>query len=115
MDKKTVTLTRVYRSDKDTKFGVRNSVGIKTNEYGDKWLSSLFDPSKGKNGTEDWKEGDTVNIFISEKDGYLNFTLKAKAPSLEELDARLKRIEKALESPVSQTKPDVPDFDENDF
>ena len=104
-----VKITRIFRGDKETKFGLRNSVGIKTVEFGDKWVSGLFDPAKGKNGTEDWKDGDTVEIFTTEKDGYVNFTLKPKVGDTSALESRIKKLEEAVFNKESKDLPDSPD------
>lgn len=98
-----VKLTRVFRGKQATKNGEMDKVSVKTVENGDKWVGALFDPKKGPSGTEDWKEGDTVEIFITEKDGYLNFTTKATSASkaTEENNELRKRIE-ALEITVGE-------------
>lgn len=103
-----VTLTRIFRGEKETKYGVRNSVGIKTVEHGDKWVSALFDPKKGANGTESWKEGDQVEIFVTEKEGYINFTLKpTEASAIAGLEARVKVLEdKVLGTSTESVDPD---------
>lgn len=50
------------------------SLGIKTQEHGEKWLSG-FEHSN----TKDWKEGDIVDIEIEYKNGYMNFVVPKKA------------------------------------
>ena len=77
MQKETLTITRVFRGKKQTKFGEKDSIGIKTTKYGDKWLSSFK-----TQGTEKWAENDTVDIYVEEKNGYLNFTLNEKVADL---------------------------------
>jgi len=76
-----ITLTRVYRNDKD-KNGVPlisktgkpyTKVGLQTVEHGDAWLSG-FENSSNK----DWKEGDVVEVIVTQQQGrdgkvYLNF------------------------------------------
>lgn len=87
-----VTLTRVFRKDKETRYGIKQQVGIQTKEHGDKWLSSFK-----TQGTEDWQEGMTVNINIQEKGDFLNFTPvldgSTRSAGSSELDARITRLE----------------------
>ena len=74
-----VTITKVYRSDKDKNGNVLMSkagrpytkLAIKTKEYGDRWLSG-FD----NKDTSSWNDGDTVELNIEEKGEYLNFNTK---------------------------------------
>lgn len=73
---KKITLTKVFRSDKDkngnllkTKDGRGyTKIAIKAQEYGDKWLSG-FDNKI----TCNWKEGDVVEVDVEQKGEYLNF------------------------------------------
>ena len=83
-----VTLTSVYRSDKDKNGNKLISkqgkpftrLSIKCQEYGDKWLSG-FDNKV----TSNWKEGDTVEIEITQNGEYLNFSI----PNKEEQTSRV--------------------------
>ena len=56
-------------------------MGILTNEYGEKWLSSLIfndnDPSLN------WREGDTVMVKVEENGQYMNFDVPDKVDMLE--------------------------------
>jgi hypothetical protein len=71
---KTVTITRISRKDKVSQAGKSYvSLGLQTQEYGDKWLSG-FDGAQ----TRGWKEGDTVEIEIEQKGVYLNFNVPRK-------------------------------------
>lgn len=76
-----VTITRVFRNDKDkngaplmTKAGKPyTKLAIKTDKHGEDWLSGF-----GNSRNEKWAEGSTVDIMVSStqgKDGktYLNF------------------------------------------
>ena len=107
METKTVTLTATYRKQRTSKAGKPfTSLGIKCEEYGDKWLSG-FD----NNATKSWKEGDKVEVIVEQKGEYLNFSLPQGtkedkfAPSIAELKnmvnfkvmAKLDRIERLLE------------------
>lgn len=72
-----VTLTKVNKTQRtSSKTGKPfTSVGIITVEYGDKkWLSG-FENKK----TENWREGDVVEIVVEQKGEYLNF----KTPDVE--------------------------------
>jgi len=98
-----ITLTKVYRSDKDkqgkpfmTKDGrPYTRLAIQSQEYGSQWLSGF-----GNKMNFNWKEGDVVEVDIEkvEKDGktYLNFStpniwdeiraIKQRLDALEEQD-----------------------------
>lgn len=91
-----VVISQIFRKDVDTRFGVKPKVGIKTAEHGDSWLSTF----KTK-GTENWVEGMTVEVEVSEKGGFLNFNpiVKAGASTATQtayataLEARVKALE----------------------
>jgi len=78
-----ITITKIHRSDKDkegkayvTKDGrPYTRLGLQTKEHGTKWLSGFENYT-----TKNWKEGDSVDVEVSEvagKDGtvYLNFKM----------------------------------------
>lgn len=68
MQVKLIALTRKQRTS--TRTGKPfTSLGIKTDQHGDKWLSGFSNKDN-----EGWKEGDTVEIEVEQKDEYLNFT-----------------------------------------
>lgn len=73
-----VTITAIKRTPRMSKAGrAFVSLGLKTNEYGDKWLSGFAGDEN-----KDWKVGDTVEIEVEQKDEYLNFkTLRVNAVS----------------------------------
>lgn len=73
-----VTITQVSRKERTAKSGKPyTSLGLKTNEHGDKWLSGF-----GNKDNADWKAGDTVEIDVEQKGEYLNFsTPKSAAPT----------------------------------
>ena len=58
------------------------SLGLKTQEYGDKWLSGF-----GNASNKDWKVGDTVEVEIEQKGEYLNFTTPKNANGTEKPSA----------------------------
>lgn len=108
-----VTLTSIFRKDVDTRFGIKPKVGIKTQEHGDKWLSTF----KTK-GTEDWAEGMKVEVNISESGDFLNFnpvlgggstgsTGSAPAKASPELEGRVKKLEDAVFGGSSQPSVEV--------
>lgn len=60
----TLTLTKVFRKNIDTKNGPAVKVGVKAKEYGDTWLSCF------ENGhTKEWAEGQTVQIVEVKQNG----------------------------------------------
>lgn len=85
-----VTLVRVFRGPKETKFGTKDSVAFKCVEYGEKWISTF----KVTPEMKDWKEGDVVEVNISERNGFMNFDT-APNPTAG-LEARVKVIEDQL-------------------
>jgi hypothetical protein len=99
MSKAKVTLTKVFRGEQETPYGLRTKVGIKIQEediiledgrsanVADKWLTMLAKPGT-TTGTEEWETGASVEIEISEKKGYYNF--KVVGNSLED---RVKKLE----------------------
>lgn len=87
-----LTLTQVSRKMKTSAAGKPyESVGIKTQEYGDKWLSGF-----GRADNKSWKAGDTVDVNVVEKGEYLNFEMPERQKTLgygvEDRD-RLLRVE----------------------
>ena len=71
-----VVLTAVNRKQRTSQRTGKpfTSLGIKTQEHGEKWLSG-FDNAY----TKDWKAGDTVEIEVEVKGEYLNWSLPKKA------------------------------------
>lgn len=67
-----VTLTALTRKQRTSSRTGKpfTSLGIKTQEHGEKWLSG-FDNAQ----TKDWKQGDTVEIEVEQKGDYLNFSV----------------------------------------
>lgn len=88
-----VTLTRVSRTEKEIQGRSVPTVGIQTKEHGDKWLNTFK-----TQGTEQWYEGQQVDIVVTEKKTdkgtYLNFTVEQPIdPRIEE---RLSKLEKEV-------------------
>lgn len=83
MEKHTLTFVGRYTNKRDGSPLIGSngkpytSLRIKTNAYGDKYLSGFENA-----GTKSWKVGDTVDIEIEQKGDFLNFTTpKAQMPS----------------------------------
>ena len=91
----TVKITKIYRSMKDkngnplkTKDGrPYERVAIKTTQYGDKYISGF-----GGKGNLEWKEGDEVQIEISENGEYLNFDMPKASSASPELLVKINQI-----------------------
>jgi hypothetical protein len=83
-----ITLTKVFRNDKDkegkplmTKAGKPyTKLALKCEEYGESWLSG-FDSSK----TSSWKEGDVVEVVVSSKISGDKTFFNFEVPKAEEL------------------------------
>ncbi len=115
---KKLRLTRVYRSTKDkegnelkTKLGKPyERVSIKTEEYGDKWLSGF-----GNEQNKEWKEGDEVTLEVKEVGQYLNFSpVKMESRLMDmfqDLNKRVKNLEDKL---LTSDNTKVPDFNETE-
>lgn len=73
---KTVTITKMNKTPRTSKRTGKafTSLGLLTQEYGERWLSGFA----GKEN-EHWKEGDKVEIIVEEKGEYLNFSLPKHA------------------------------------
>lgn len=101
-----VTLVRVFRGPKETKFGTKDSVAFKCNEYGEKWISTF----KVTPEMKDWKEGDVVEVNISERNGFMNFDtapnpnagLEARVKAIEDHLGITKQIAPATKAPSAQ-------------
>lgn len=102
-----VKLTTVYHADKDrntkkpyiSKEGNPYSkVSIKTEEYGDKWLSGF-----GNTANYFWKKGDTVLIEVTENNGFLNFTNESTMLDrmLKAMEIRILKLERSLNKKTS--------------
>ncbi len=82
-----LTISRIFRGEQETKYGIKPKVAIKVAEKDDdKWLSTFKVA-----GTENWKEGDIVSVDVTENNGFLNF-VPAQASS-NELEDRIKKLE----------------------
>ena len=109
-----VKLTQLHRSDKDksgNSYVGKNGrpytrLGIKTVEYGDKWLSGF-----GNQTNANWKIGDVVEIEVEEvagKDGkqYLNFRMESQ-------EDKMWKMMTYLQSQVNQLKKEMADVRRN--
>ena len=109
-----VTLTKVFRKDVDTRYGIKPKVSIMTVEHGEKWLSSF----KVK-GTENWEDGMEVAIDVQEKGDFMNFnptgvsSTATQAPS--NLETRVKKLEDEVFGAVDVSTDDETDSLEAEF
>ena len=121
-----LTLTKVTRNERKSERTGKTftSVGIQTVEYGSRWLSGF-----GRNDNATWKEGDVIEVEVTESDRqdksgqpYLNFTMPERRPAggLSEADRNtliamqtaLARIEAKLDQALTTTEEmPLPDFD----
>lgn len=103
-----VTIKGIYRDEKETKYGKKDQVALKVEEnevidqdgtsiqVGDRYIRGLFAP--GQSGTEEWENGDQVNIRIAQSGDFLNFKMAdgdqptQKTPLVD----RVKRLEDAV-------------------
>jgi len=107
-----VTLTFVRRDEKVSPRTNKpyTSLSIKTNEYGEKYLSGF-----GSKDNSRWKEGDTVEILVKkiQKDGkeYLNFETPKKedktAEALTRIENALLTIKFGIEKIIENQKPKI--------
>jgi hypothetical protein len=121
-----LTITKVFRADKakdGTKYmtkGVRNpdgswkieprpysKIGIKTKEYGDKWISG-FDAFWNR----DWKEGMEVETEVEQNGDFLN--LKKPDPMadilkvINDLAERVAKLESSIHPQSNEVDDDKP-------
>lgn len=97
-----VQITQINRSNKTSKTGRPfESLGIKTKEHGDRWLSGF-----GRADNKSWKVGDTIEVNVVEKGDYLNF--EQNRPSVQGFDIesrdRLLRVEIAVQQILNIVK-----------
>lgn len=84
-----VTLTKVSRKEKQSAKGnMFISLGIQTEEHGEKWLSGFGNASNAS-----WVPGQKVAIEITEKGDYLNFTEASVWDAIADMDKRIKQLE----------------------
>ena len=65
----------ISRKPKQTQYGEKISVGLKTKEYGEKWLNGWADEVNSN-----WQKGQAVEATVEQKGDWLNF--KATKPSV---------------------------------
>ena len=122
-----VTLTRVSKNVKETKFGNKLSVGLKIKEtevtdingtkvaVNDRFLNGWFN--------EDFKfepqEGDVIDILITTRDNYIDFKLpgvgKPPAPDMSAIVERIARLESVVYGTKENNKSEPEAVDPNDF
>lgn len=109
-----VIIEKVFRGEQETKFGTRNKLGIKVKgdslktdtgsivDPTDKWLSFMYKGSEDM-GSGGWEAGMEVDVTITQKGEYLNFTPKVASAS--DLEARVSKLEDAVFGGAKTTKP----------
>lgn len=93
-------ITHVSKSQVDTQYGLKDKVGIKTEQYGDKWLSCFMNKGNERSLGQ-LKEGAVVELMVEQKGDYMNFR------PVSELDKVILRVEK-LEDLAGIGKNDAP-------
>ncbi len=84
-----VTIKKVYRDLKKTKFGEKMMTSIYVLEYPEVRMSS-FDK-----GLDSWKEGDKVLVTVTKNGEFTNFSTK-NTDSKTNLEARVLRLERQV-------------------
>lgn len=112
-------VTKVYRGQQDTKYGKKDKVAIKTEEYGEKWLS-CFVTGPTRQFLDTINEGDTIEVEVTTKGDFVNFKPLTSAPSqdLEELKNRITKLEDAVFGAPEDSADEPPKMDvppEEDF
>jgi len=118
-----VILTKVYSSNKDkngNELVNRNGkpytrMSIKTQQHGDTWLSGFQNRTN-----ENWKQGDEVEIIVTQNGQYTNFetpkTEDMLAMRVKDLEIRVDRLEEKLnqgtKAPMTYTEKDLQPDDE---
>lgn len=100
-----VTINKVFQSEKETKFGLKVSVGLKIDEdtvtdingedveIKDRYINGWF--PKGYDFP--FQEGDVVNVLVAVRGDYLDFKLPDNATSGEmSITKRVLRLEKQM-------------------
>ncbi len=105
MNKEKLTITKIFRGNVTTKYGDKEKISIKATQRGDSWISTF----KTK-GTENWKEGDTVEAFVVEKNGYLNMSVEEPQADLQNILSRVTALEKVVFKDTKEVKPNDDDF-----
>ena len=94
-------------------------VNLKTDKYGDKWLSGF-----GNQTNADWKQGDEVEIIVKQNGEYLNFDTPKKEDNLLKeinsmafaihgLQADMRKVLGLLQGAKEEEEPPMPEVDED--
>ena len=108
-----VTIKKVFQAEKETKFGMKVSVGLKieeetvtdvngeTVEVKDRYINGWFP----KGYEFPFQEGDIVNILIAERDVYLDFKIPDGSTSGDmSITSRVLKLEKQMKGLLGETK-----------
>ncbi len=69
-----LTITAISRKPRVSKAGKPfTSLGLKTVEYGERWVSGFGNSENAK-----WNKGDKINVELEDTGQYLNFTMPEK-------------------------------------
>lgn len=106
-----LTLTKVFRATTNrdgTPLVSKNGkpytrLLLKAEKYGDKWISGF-----GNSSNASWKDGDTVEVQVTQNGDYLNFETPKREDKIE---ARLKKLEDAVFGGAKTTAPKAADDD----
>lgn len=89
-------IKKVFRGEQETKYGIVPKIAllINSDEFLDKngkqaWISCL---GKGVKGTENWKEGDEVELDIVKKGDFYNFNRDSNAGLIADIEDLKKRV-----------------------
>ncbi len=108
-----VTITRVYTGTKETKYGVKPTVAIKTVEYGDKWLSTFKVVPAVMDG---WGEGTKVTLDVEVTDKFINFKMPDGASA--DMEIRVSKLESAVfgatSTPRAESKTETIQLEDNE-
>lgn len=96
-----VTIERISRKQYEGEKGQYTRVGILTKEYGERWLSGY-----GTTTTDEWEDGDIVEIEVEDTGQYLNYKTKNKGPMSTDV-GRSTEINSTVKNTITKLVDDV--------
>lgn len=100
-----VKVTKVYKGQQETQWGLKDKVAIKTEQHGDKWLSCFMNKGN-QNQLAKLKEGEVFELMVEQKGDFLNFRFADKVDHLAIRVARLENLQGiGQEDPTPQEHP----------